>query len=127
MTDSCSTSSPPGDLIDEMLAWVIESAARQRLRSGQPAGDSPDEFLDAAEVAKRLWIKKRTVAELAKRGYLPPGDELGGLRRWRWPEVVVWIHARRGQPRQEGVGRGRWDRNAKRGASTVGAIEEGAQ
>jgi hypothetical protein len=117
VTDSCSTSSPPGDLIDEMLAWVIESAARHRRLSGQPAGDSPEEFFEAAEVAKQLRIKKRTVAELAKRGNLPPGDELGGLRRWRWPEVVLWIQARRGQPRQEGVGRGRWDRNAKRVAA----------
>jgi hypothetical protein len=73
-------------------------------------------LLDRRALAERLGISERGVTSLAGRGELPQGYLIGGVRRWRWEEVLQHLASRRDRrPRR---GRGRHERR-RTGANEV--------
>jgi excisionase family DNA binding protein len=60
----------------------------------KPAPHSDDDFVTAAEVARRLGVSVDWVYERAKSGDLPSFKLPGGFRRFRWPEVVATLEER---------------------------------
>lgn len=55
---------------------------------------SDDEFVTAAEVARRLCVSVDWVYERAKSGELPSYKLPGGRRLFRWSEVVATLEER---------------------------------
>ncbi len=64
-----------------------------------------DRLIGRPELAERLGISERSVSALAARGELPTGYLIGGIRRWRWSEVLKHLKARSGRRPRKGRGR----------------------
>ena len=69
----------------------------------QPHRD--DDMLSRVELAKALNVSSRTVDKWISEGTAPPYTRLpGGMLRWRWGDVRVWLRehrvgGREGEPR----------------------------
>jgi excisionase family DNA binding protein len=59
-----------------------------------PLSAPSEPFLDKQEVAARLGVTRRTVDLWAKERGLPY-HQVVGRRRYRWSEILDWIHERR--------------------------------
>ena len=54
-----------------------------------------DEFVDRAELARRLGVHVRTIRRMVERGELPsPCLSAGGRPRWLWSYVLDYCHQR---------------------------------
>lgn len=49
------------------------------------------EKLDVYAVARLLNVRRRTVYYWASRGLIPPGERIGGVRRWDKAELAAAI------------------------------------
>jgi excisionase family DNA binding protein len=63
-------------------------------RVAKRAPHSDDEFVTAAEVARRLCVSVDWVYERAKSGELPSYKLPGGRRLFRWSEVLATLEER---------------------------------
>lgn len=57
------------------------------------ADRSDEDLLDAAELAKHLGVKRRSLLRLVADGRLPAPVRYGGLPRWRWGTIRDWQRA----------------------------------
>jgi hypothetical protein len=91
----------------EQFANAVAERLSERLSITQ------QRLLDRAQLAERLGVSERGVTSLASRGELPAGYLIGGVRRWRWEEVLRFLASReKRRPRQ---GRGRYERRMSAG------------
>jgi hypothetical protein len=58
---------------------------------------TPDELLEAEEVAPRLRVSPRAVKGMARRGEIPSVWLSARRRRFNWPAVAAAIEARGGK------------------------------
>jgi hypothetical protein len=106
-TDPSSSPTPlPDEALDRLADRIAERVA-ERLRTDQ------DRLLDLRQLAERLQLSPRGVTGLVARGELPPGDLIGGVRRWAWDEVRKFRAVRR--ERKPRKGRGRYSRGGREG------------
>jgi hypothetical protein len=102
-----------GQFKAELQAVLAEALAQSNPRPHYTAGV---EFVDGAELARRLNLSPRSIPALAQRGELPAGILVGGVRRWVFGDVVNFLQARQGL--RPNKGRGHYARK-KANLSTV--------
>ena len=69
---------------------MAQPAPRLSEASTQAVDESPnEEFIDRAELARRLGVHERTIRRMVARGELPrPCVGAGGCPRWLWSFVL---------------------------------------
>ena len=50
-----------------------------------------DEYISADEIARMLNLTRGTVYTMRKRGDLPEGVKIGGVRRWNLAELLSFL------------------------------------
>jgi predicted DNA-binding transcriptional regulator AlpA len=81
-------------LVDQIVQQLAE---RMRLDT--------DRLIDLEELAARVGVSRRGASGLVARGELPPGNLIGGVRRWDWSEVRKFLATRQGRKTRRGRGR----------------------
>jgi hypothetical protein len=100
----------------DALADALVARLAGRLHAGQ------HRLLNRSQLAERLGISERGVTSLTRRGELPVGYLIGGVRRWRWEDVLKYLAGRKNRrPRR---GRGIYDRDIARGHPGQGEQKE---
>lgn len=50
-----------------------------------------DKYVSASEIAKMLNLSRGTVYVMRKKGILPEGKRIGGVRRWNMAELQSFL------------------------------------
>jgi hypothetical protein len=80
------------------LAELIARKLAEQLKADEHC------LLNRQALADRLRVSERCVTALARRGELPSGYLIGGVRRWVWAEVLRYLTIRGTRFRRRGRG-----------------------
>ena len=53
--------------------------------------NSADVYISANEIARILNLSRQTVYHMRRRGALPQGRKIGGVRRWSMAELQAFL------------------------------------
>lgn len=92
MITSAKTQHPDHATASDRGATASEPVDDRSDATAHPTSD--DRLLTAAEVAERLGVSAKTLANWNSAGIAPPSLRLpSGIRRWRASDLAAWIDA----------------------------------